>query len=281
MWKESYRLGIESIDMQHQKLFRMTEELLKAIEEKKEPGIFQNAIGFLKEYVVVHFRDEEVYQASIQYDGMEEHIRQHRGFTKTVLSLEKKLEQSSYDITVVKELAGTLTAWLIYHVADADQKIAGKNPEQADNLAGSYLDSFGDSIRQVLEKMAGQDSMSIDTNKNFINRIEEEVVVSVAVTGDFHGSAVFGFSKEFALKMFEAMTFMVTEEVDELVCSALAEISNIICGNMAILLAKKGVEIDIKAPVFSTEAYIGETETEGMRVVTNLGGLEIAIVKNA
>ena len=32
MWKDSYRLGVERIDRQHMELFRMTEELIHAID---------------------------------------------------------------------------------------------------------------------------------------------------------------------------------------------------------------------------------------------------------
>lgn len=279
MWKECYRLGVESIDKQHQKLFQMTEQLLKAIEEKKEPDTFRQVIYFLKEYVVVHFKDEEAYQASINYAGMAEHIKQHREFTNTVLSFERNLEQSLYDMKVVKELAGMLTAWLIYHVAEEDQKIVGKNQgEKEETKTGSYLDSFEESVQQVLEKMVGLNTFNIRSEKASFKQMEENVIVTVDLTGDSYHSAVLGFSKELAVKLFEAMTFMVTEEVDELVCSALAEISNIICGNMSILLSKKDVNIDIKTPVFSAEKYMAEKEMEGMYITTDLGNMKIAIV---
>lgn len=255
----------------------MTEELLKSIEEQRGPETFEAAIGFLKEYVVVHFRDEEEYQASIQYEGMADYVNQHREFTETVLKFEKKLQETSYDLTVVKQLAGTLTAWLIYHVADADQKIAGKDMRRAEAAPDSYIDSFGDSICQVLEKMVGGDSLNILGEKNLFTEIEDDVMVAVDLTGDSHDRAVFGFSKEFALKLFEAMTFMVTEEVDELVCSALAEMSNIICGNTAVLLSEKGVTIDIKTPEFLSGSYTGPGEMEGIRVATDFGGLKLAI----
>lgn len=281
MWKESYRIGIESIDTQHQELFKMTDELLKSIEEERGPEAFQVSIRFLKDYVAEHFRDEEAYQASIQYEGMDAHIRQHREFTETVLKFEKKLQETSYDLTVVKELAGTLTAWLIYHVADADQKIVGNNMSQAEIVPDSYIDSFGDSVRQILEKMIGEELLNIHGEKNVFTEVENDVIVAVDLTGDSHNRAVFGFSKEFALKLFEAMTFMATEEVDEMVCSALAEMSNIICGNTAVLLSNKGVEIDIKTPELLPGTYTGAGEMEGIRVATDFGGLEVAIAINA
>lgn len=69
MWKESYRLGVDRIDEQHIELFRMTEELIRAIERRASTEAYQKALGFLKDYVIYHFADEEQYQAPIGYSG--------------------------------------------------------------------------------------------------------------------------------------------------------------------------------------------------------------------
>ena len=59
MWKESYKIGIKTIDDQHQALFLMVADLLRAIEGGADAQAFAEGIKFLKDYVVVHFRDEE------------------------------------------------------------------------------------------------------------------------------------------------------------------------------------------------------------------------------
>ena len=65
MWKDSYRLGVERIDQQHMELFRMTEDLVNAVKAGAGVEEYQKALGFLKDYVVYHFRDEEAYQACL------------------------------------------------------------------------------------------------------------------------------------------------------------------------------------------------------------------------
>lgn len=47
------------IDEQHKELFRMTEELVGAAQNGITAEACRKVIGFLKEYVVFHFRDEE------------------------------------------------------------------------------------------------------------------------------------------------------------------------------------------------------------------------------
>ena len=58
MWKDSYRLGVERIDHQHMELFRMTEDLVNTVQEGANAQTCQRVLGFLKDYVIYHFRDE-------------------------------------------------------------------------------------------------------------------------------------------------------------------------------------------------------------------------------
>lgn len=128
MWEESYKIGVKLIDKQHKELFRMVDELMKAVEQNASGIDLKLIIGFLKEYVVYHFNAEEDYQQSISYCDMERHKELHNRFAKTVLEYEKRLIASDYDIEVVRELGEMLTAWLISHIANIDQKIPENLP---------------------------------------------------------------------------------------------------------------------------------------------------------
>lgn len=277
MWKEEYRVGIESIDVQHMELFYMADELLKAIEGESDSDVYRKAVSFLKEYVVVHFRDEEAYQASVQYEGMEEHVRQHQAFIKTLLSYEERLEASGYELKIVKDLAGTLTAWLIYHVADADQKITGKRKRQPMEFPGAYIDCFRDSMLEVLNTMAGLDVSGVQADKTLLSPMAGDVFVKIGMLGDFSGSAVYGFSKELTFRLFEAMTLTAPKELDEMVCSALAEIANITSGNVATALTVKGFSCDIRTPEVSVGEFDIEVDLNGFRIHTDMGELEVAV----
>lgn len=280
MWKESYRIGIDCIDKQHIELFHMTDNLLKAIETNAGKAVYQQTIEFLKSYVVLHFQDEEAYQASVHYSGIEAHKKAHRDFTQLVLEYETKLVQSDYDIRIVKDLAGTLTAWLIYHVADADQKIAGKQAlSPQDGTHHTCTESFSASIVDVLEKMAGLTPEAIRERGTVSQPISEDVYVKIGFVGDLHGEAVFGFSQELAFKLIEIMTFTLPEEIDEFVCSALAELANISSGNAATELSQKGILCDITTP----EVFLKDTcptfkqPAEGFHIDTDIGGVQVAV----
>ncbi len=275
MWKESYRIGIDLIDRQHEELFRATDTLVRAIEANADKQTFRQTITFLKDYTVRHFHDEEAYQASIHYSGMEDHKKAHRKFTGIILDYERRLVESDFDIRIVKDLAGTLTAWLIYHVADADQRIAKGDTGAGLTLAQSFLNIFSDSALDVMEKMAGFSANEIEEQFVSNKRVQGDIFVEIGLIGDLKGRIIFGFSKELAFKLIEIMTFVEPAEIDELVCSALAELSNITCGNAATALTEHGKVCDIKTPVVTAEPPCGLID--GMVLQTNVGGLEIVV----
>ena len=275
MWKESYRIGIDLIDRQHEELFRATDTLVRAIEANADKQTFRQTITFLKDYTVRHFHDEEAYQASIHYSGMEDHKKAHRKFTGIILDYERRLVASDFDIRIVKDLAGTLTAWLIYHVADADQRIAKGDTGAGLTLAQSFLNIFYARARDVKAKKAGFRANHHEEHFFSNKRVQGDIFVEIGLIGDLKGRIIFGFSKELAFKLIEIMTFVEPAEIDELVCSALAELSNITCGNAATALTEHGKVCDIKTPVVTAEPPCGLID--GMVLQTNVGGLEIVV----
>lgn len=278
MWKDSYRLGVDQIDHQHMELFRMTEDLVNAVKDGAGVEAYQKALGFLKDYVIYHFRDEEAYQASIHYSGIEAHREEHRQFTQTVLNYEKRLTENGFDEKTMKDLAGTVTAWLIYHVVDTDQKIVSGDKETGEeNHFEGYVDLFSNSALDVMETMAGLPRDSVQLHGASQDQPQGDVFVTIQLVGDLQGDAVFGYSKELALHLLETMTGMELTEVDELVQSALCELTNISCGNAASALVKRGLQCDIKPPVISTD-FPGEGSPTGVRIDTDSGWLGIGVL---
>mgnify|MGYP001261739323 CR=1 FL=1 len=278
MWKDSYRLGVESIDKQHRELFRMTEELIQAVGENAPAEACRKALGFLKEYVIHHFRDEEAYQASIHYSGMEAHKKEHQQFTQTVLRYEKMLEDNGFDPATMKDLAGTVTAWLIYHVVDTDQKIVAKGTAaREERRFDRCVDLFSNSAMDVMEMMAGIDRSGMRQRTVNAKEFPEDIFIQIELVGELKGTAVFGFSKELALHLIRTMTMMELNEVDELVQSALCELTNISCGNATIALGERGLFCDIKPPVV-TRTIESSSEAAGVSIDTNAGTLEIVML---
>ena len=278
MWKDTYRIGVDRIDQQHMELFRMTEELVNAVKEGAAVEVYQRILGFLKDYVIYHFRDEEAYQESIHYSGIEAHKEEHRQFTETVLHYEERLTSNGFNEKTMKDLAGTVTAWLIYHVVDTDQKIvSGEAPAGEEKQFDQFVDLFAHSALDMMETMAGLDQSSAQLQTVGSDQHQGDVFVTIQLVDDLNGKAVFGFSKELALHLLESMTGMELTEVDELVQSALCELTNISCGNAATALTKRGLQCDIKPPVLSNE-FPGENTGSGIRIDTAFGPMEVGVL---
>lgn len=131
MWKDSYCIGIDMIDKEHQKLFDMVEETARIVQESEYDVVradkCKEAMVFLKAYVVLHFSHEEEYMEEIAYPHLAEHRALHEDFKNRVAEQEEKLEKADYSGEVVQEYIHMLKMWLTNHVLNEDQKIAGKD----------------------------------------------------------------------------------------------------------------------------------------------------------
>lgn len=278
MWKDSYRLGVDRIDEQHMELFRMTEEMVTAAKNGATVEAFQKILAFLKDYVIYHFRDEEAYQASIGYSGLEAHREEHRQFTQTVLNYEKRLTENGFDVKIIKDLAGTVTAWLIYHVVDTDQKIVSSGKEAVGQTEfDKFVDLFSHSALDVMETMAGLHQDGVQMQATDRDQPEGDIFVTIELVGDVKGQAIFGYSKELALNLLQSMTGMELTEMDELVQSALCELTNITCGNAASALVKRGLACDIKPPVVSRDVP-KDVHGNAVHIDTDAGWLGVDVL---
>lgn len=280
MWKESYRLGIDKIDQQHKMLFDKTGELIQEIEGQQRVEIYRQMIGFLREYVVIHFRDEESYFESIGFEHQDDHKRQHRELTEFVAEYAAKLEQTQYALPQVKELAGMLSAWLVYHVVKEDLKYAEhgtKCQEEKPKEGTSYLEHFTNSTIQVLETMVGIDPSDVSQTGACNGFGEDEIFVEVGLVGELKGKIIFGFTKDFSKQMVKAMMLFTPEEIDELVCSVLAEVSNIASGNGTIAISSAGTACNICPPKILHGAQVTLPPKEKIQINTKIGKMTIAV----
>lgn len=130
VWKDSYRIGIDIIDKEHRKLFTMVEETARIIKESEYDIIrvekCRQAMVFLQAYVILHFSHEEEYMEEISYPYLAEHHAIHEEFKSRVAEQEEKLEKENFADEVMLESIHMMEMWLINHVLNEDQKIAGR-----------------------------------------------------------------------------------------------------------------------------------------------------------
>jgi len=127
-WQEEYSTGVDVIDREHQRLFKIVNKLFAFKEEGKDSQwTCQEGIKYFRGHATKHFEDEEAYMASIGYEGLERHRRIHQGFRENTLpALEQELERTDYAPDAVDHFLGVCTGWLVGHTLTEDQAITGK-----------------------------------------------------------------------------------------------------------------------------------------------------------
>lgn len=311
IWRDTYRLGVEPIDKQHFLLFQMVEKLLHSFRLKhtlKQKNEHIASFKFMKNYIDKHFSAEEAYMESIQYNDLGNHRAEHQNFCRMIAYYEELFQQTDYSIKSVKEFAGLLVSWLTYHVAFVDMKIkenTGKEdlqaikeneveetppPVQQESKDSSleiedpsfHIDCFQKGITSILEKMFGITSLNIRELTPMPEVDENYIYTKISFIYEFEADIIYSFPKEISLQLFKIMTSFEVNEVDEVVYSAMAEISNIISGNVSIELADKECKTDIKPPVVNIGSYEVQESFKNCRclfVDSSLGAFHVFIYK--
>lgn len=152
LWKNEYNIGVDIIDREHKKLFRIINKMFSVIEhDKNHQWACQEGIKYFKGHTLQHFADEEDYMESIQFEGRAMHKRIHDDFRKNTLpALEQELERTSYAPDTVTHFLGVCTGWLIGHTLLDDQAITGKKTRRWEH---TLPHEEHQAVRQLLEHL--------------------------------------------------------------------------------------------------------------------------------
>ena len=136
IWEDRFNIGVDIIDKEHKKLFRIMNRLFSANgQESKSQWACQEGIKYFKDHAMKHFAEEEVYMASIGYEGFETHRRLHNNFRqRTLPALERELEQTGYSPDSVSHFLGVCAGWLIGHTLTEDRAIIGESMSKWENI---------------------------------------------------------------------------------------------------------------------------------------------------
>jgi chemotaxis protein CheX len=144
-----------------------------------------------------------------------------------------------------------------------------------------YINPFVQAAFSVLKTTTGSSSSRGELSlkgKAFLTRA---VTVSAGVVGEIHGTVFYSMDEDVALGVAGAMLGGApVPEFDELARSAIAELSNMITGNAATLLAEAGEICDISPPTVLEGREVRVTTVERtlcIPVLTNWGQIDIIV----
>lgn len=120
VWSDSYSIGIQEVDEQHQVLVSLLNQLHTAILEHHGKTTSREILDRLAEYTRTHFLLEESLMRLTHYPGFDIHKQQHEDLMKQVQDLQHKLDAENATITF--ELLHFLKGWLAQHINESDKR---------------------------------------------------------------------------------------------------------------------------------------------------------------
>ncbi len=127
-WNDSFNINVKRIDMQHQRFFKITNELKDIADEDIPMNLLEHYIKLLKDYTVYHFFTEERLMREADYPGIEDQQKEHKKFIDKISAFESNKEK---DVKLSFEMISFLTNWFLEHIQKKDKKV------------GEYLNSKG------------------------------------------------------------------------------------------------------------------------------------------
>lgn len=119
-WTQNLSVGINEIDLQHQKLI----ELINQLHDLMKSGQGKEALGVVLEdlidYTKTHFGFEEDYFKKFDYEHTKEHMLEHKKLTEKVLDFKKDFESGKVSVTI--DVMNFLKDWLTNHIKGTDKK---------------------------------------------------------------------------------------------------------------------------------------------------------------
>lgn len=125
-WKDTYKIGVEEIDLQHKKLFDLAnaaEDLLLLPEHMDKYDDILHIIDELRDYVIYHFNSEEALLLKMHYPKFFTHQVAHKDFIAKISTFDVHNIDTDQTHNLL-ELTTLVTEWLLGHVLGEDRKWA-------------------------------------------------------------------------------------------------------------------------------------------------------------
>ena len=115
-----YSVGIDLIDLQHQKLINLMNDLFVAVSIHDKDQSLTDKLDELLNYVKAHFKLEEALMGEISYEELEKHVHYHN---MLIDELGKLLAKATIDKTSTYfEVLRFLKNWIRSHILTEDMK---------------------------------------------------------------------------------------------------------------------------------------------------------------
>ncbi len=119
-WNDKYRVGISIIDRDHKRYIDTLNKLILLKKNNETPEGVKEVLMELTNYVLTHFKTEEVCMIEFNYPEYQDHKEEHHDFTMKIISYLDRVINSDYQIAC--DLLEDLKGWLVNHIQVTDLK---------------------------------------------------------------------------------------------------------------------------------------------------------------
>ena len=119
-WRDTYSLGIASLDDQHKGLLQQMNILHDAMSVGKAKEVLNQTFQMLIDYTLIHFKSEEIFFSRYDYSKMEKHMLEHEFFVKKVYDLKAHYDNARF--LVCFEVLSFLKTWFVNHILGSDME---------------------------------------------------------------------------------------------------------------------------------------------------------------
>jgi hemerythrin-like metal-binding protein len=119
-WIPEYSVGVAELDLQHQRLFRISRELHDAIRMGDGHERLGGILARIVMYTIDHFATEEELMLRYGFPGVFAHRFEHNKFTIKISALQREYLAGKAD--AAEALLQDLEQWLHEHVTKRDRE---------------------------------------------------------------------------------------------------------------------------------------------------------------
>ena len=123
-WKDIFSVNIDSIDKQHQKLFKIGDSLYNIVSIKDGLDRYDEIMEIvyeMREYAIYHFDYEEKLMKENGYPRFEPHRNQHMAFINKIRSIEDRdIDENQKEVGM--DLTIFIANWIENHILKSDME---------------------------------------------------------------------------------------------------------------------------------------------------------------
>jgi len=121
VWKSEYSIGHFQTDNGHKKLISLANKVIRFSNAGEDISRIHTALKALREYPIIHFRNEENYMKQLGFQEIEHHKACH---AELIGRLNEVITENTKVNDLVHGLKRLMVVWVIDHIIHEDLKIA-------------------------------------------------------------------------------------------------------------------------------------------------------------